>query len=53
MEQLNKSSKSENVISVDQKLCRIVIVSLLYLTTSRLDSAFTVGICTRFQVNSK
>ncbi|CAL9000091.1 unnamed protein product, partial [Prunus brigantina] len=39
--------------SVDQKSYRSMIGSLLYLTASRPDIAFNVGICARFQANPK
>ncbi|XP_070009738.1 uncharacterized protein [Nicotiana sylvestris] len=39
--------------SVDQKLYRGMIGSLLYLTTSRPDIIFSVGLCARFQANPK
>ncbi|XP_070026701.1 intracellular protein transport protein USO1-like [Nicotiana sylvestris] len=39
--------------SVDQKLYRGMIGSLLYLTTSRPDIVFSVGICARFQAIPK
>jgi len=39
--------------SVDPSLYRSMIGSLLYLTTSRPDIAFSVGICARFQANPK
>ncbi|XP_070011816.1 secreted RxLR effector protein 161-like [Nicotiana sylvestris] len=39
--------------SVDQKLYRGMIGSLLYLTASRPDIVFSVGFCARFQANSK
>ena len=35
--------------SVDVKLYRSMIGCLLYLTASRLDIAFSVGVCSRFQ----
>ena len=34
---------------VDQKLCRSMIVSLLYVTVSRPDAMFSVCMCARFQ----
>ncbi|XP_070044890.1 uncharacterized mitochondrial protein AtMg00810-like [Nicotiana tomentosiformis] len=40
-------------LSVDQKLYRGMISSLLYLTVSRPDIVFSVGLCARFQANSK
>jgi len=38
---------------VDPSLYRSMIGSLLYLTTSRPDIAFSVGVCARFQANPK
>ncbi|XP_070017619.1 uncharacterized protein [Nicotiana sylvestris] len=37
--------------SVDQKLYRGMIGSLLYITTSKPDIIFSVGLCARFQAN--
>jgi hypothetical protein len=39
--------------SVDQKLYRYMIGSLLYLTASRPDIMFSVCMCARFQANPK
>ncbi|XP_070044932.1 secreted RxLR effector protein 161-like [Nicotiana tomentosiformis] len=39
--------------SVDQKLYKGMIGSLLYLTTSRPDIIFNIVLCARFQVNPK
>jgi len=39
--------------SVDLSLYRSMIGSLLYLTASRPDIAFSVGVCARFQANPK
>ncbi|XP_070010635.1 uncharacterized mitochondrial protein AtMg00810-like [Nicotiana sylvestris] len=39
--------------SVDQKLYRGMIGSLLYLTASRPNIVFSVGLCARFQANLK
>ena len=41
--------KHLNEVDVDQTLYRSMIVSLLYLTASRPDLAFSVGVCDRFQ----
>jgi len=38
---------------VEQKLYRGMIGSLLYLTASRPDIVFSVGLCTRFQTSPK
>jgi hypothetical protein len=37
--------------SVDQREYRSIIRSLLYLTATRLDIQFIVGLCTRFQAS--
>ena len=47
---LTNDSSSE---SVDVTLYRSMIGCLLYLTTSRPDVAFSVGVCSRFQSNPK
>ena len=39
--------------SVDLSLYRSMIGSLLYLTTSRLDISYSVGVCARYQANIK
>ncbi|XP_058725473.1 uncharacterized mitochondrial protein AtMg00810-like [Vicia villosa] len=43
-----KLSKDECGTSVDQSLYRSMIGSLLYLTASRPDIAFAVGVCARY-----
>ncbi|XP_070003535.1 uncharacterized mitochondrial protein AtMg00810-like [Nicotiana sylvestris] len=43
----------EPASSVYQKLYRGMIGSLLYLTSSRPDIVFSVGLCARFQANPK
>ncbi|XP_058758414.1 secreted RxLR effector protein 161-like [Vicia villosa] len=48
-----KLSKDEGGISVDQSLYRSMIGSLLYLTASRPDIAFAVGVCARYQAETK
>ena len=40
-------------VEVDPTLYRTMISSLLYLTTSRPDIAFSVGLCARFQAAPK
>ena len=45
--------KDENEKSVDQKLYRGMIGSLLYLTASRPDLMFSVCLCARYQSNPK
>ena len=39
--------------SVDSSLYRSMIDSLLYLVTSRPDISYSVGVCARYQANSK
>ncbi|KAH9779116.1 hypothetical protein KPL71_007601 [Citrus sinensis] len=39
--------------SVDPSLYRSMIGSLLYLTASRLDICFSIGVCARYQANPK
>ena len=48
-----KLDLDEHGISVDQKLYRGMIGSLLYLTASRPDIVFSVGLCARFQSDPK
>ncbi|BFG37724.1 hypothetical protein CerSpe_239980 [Prunus speciosa] len=48
-----KLSKDSHGKSVDQKLYRSMIGSLLYLTASRPDISFSVGLCARFQSDPK
>ncbi|XP_058732873.1 uncharacterized mitochondrial protein AtMg00810-like [Vicia villosa] len=48
-----KLSKDEGGTSVDQSLYRGMIGSLLYLTASRPDIAFTIGVCARYQAKPK
>jgi hypothetical protein len=39
--------------SIDPSMYRSMIGSLMYLTASRPDIAFSVGVCARFQANPK
>jgi len=48
-----KLTKDESAIYVDQSMYRSMIGSLLYLTTSRLDITFVVGVCARYQAEPK
>jgi hypothetical protein len=49
-----KLSKDENGVNVDQSLYRSMIIgSLLYLTASRPDITFVVGVCARYQAEPK
>jgi len=48
-----KLSKDENGVAVDQSLYISMIGSLQYLTTSRPDIIFVVGVCARYKVEPK
>ena len=48
-----KLSKDENGVKVEQSLYRSMIGSLLYLTASRPDITFVVGVCARYQAEPK
>jgi len=48
-----KLSKDENGVGVDQSLYRSMIGSLLYLTASRPDITFAIGVCGRYQAEPK
>lgn len=48
-----KLSKDENGVVVDQSLYRSMIGSLLYLTASRPDKTFALGVCARYQTEHK
>jgi hypothetical protein len=48
-----KLSKDENGVAVDQSMYRSMIGSLLYLTASRPDTTFDVGVCARYQAGPK
>ncbi|KAG9442558.1 hypothetical protein H6P81_018412 [Aristolochia fimbriata] len=49
-EKLHRDSEG---VGADQHLHRSMIGSLLYLTTSRPDLCFSVGVCARYQANPK
>jgi hypothetical protein len=48
-----KLTRDEQGVSVDQSQYSSMIGSLLYLTTSRPDITFDVGVCARYQVDPK
>ncbi|CAM8914093.1 unnamed protein product [Rhodiola kirilowii] len=48
-----KITKDEAGTCVDQTLYRSMIGSLLYLTASRPDIAYAIGVCARYQANPK
>ena len=48
-----KLSKNERGVNVDPTLYRSMIGSLLYLTTSRPNICYNVGVCTRYQSDTK
>ncbi|KAK2379434.1 putative mitochondrial protein [Trifolium repens] len=48
-----KLTKDDKGISVDQSLYRSMIGSLLYLTASRPDITYAVGVCARYQADPK
>ncbi|XP_031277087.1 uncharacterized protein LOC116135516 [Pistacia vera] len=51
MSSILKLSKDVNGKKVDNKLFRSMICSMLYLTASKPDLCFSVGVCARFQAN--
>ena len=53
MSSSGKLDQDEEGISIDQKLYRGMIGSLLYLTASRPDIMFSVCLCARYQSNPK
>lgn len=48
-----KMFKDENGVKVDEKLYRAMIGSLLYLTASRPDLCYSVGVCARYQASPR
>jgi len=48
-----KLTRDESGISVDQSMYRSMIGSLLYLTTSRSDITFAIGVCAKYQAELK
>jgi len=48
-----KLTKDESGISVDQSMYRSMVATLLYLTASRPDITFVVGVCARYQAEPK
>lgn len=48
-----KLSRDEHGVDVDQSLYRSMLWSLLFLTSSRPDMTFVVGVCVRYQDKPK
>lgn len=53
MSTTDKITKNLNGKSVDTKIYRNMIGSLLYLSTSRLDISYSIGACVRYQADPK
>ena len=53
MSSFTKLNVDSSGVEVSPTLYRSIIGSLLYLTASRPDIAFNVGVCARYQANPK
>ena len=53
MSSSTKLNVDSSVVEVSPTLYRIIIRRLLYLTASRPDIAFSMGVCARYQAASK
>ena len=53
MSSSTKLSSDPSGVEVNPTLYRSIIGNLLYLTTSRLDISFSVGVCAQFQAAPK
>ena len=53
MSSLARLSSNPSGVEVNLTLYRSIIGSLLYLTASKLDMTFSVGVCARFQATPK
>ena len=53
MSSSTKLNVDSSGVEVSPTLYRSIIGSLLYLTASRPDIAFSVGVCARYQANPK
>ena len=53
MSSFTKLNVDSSGVEVSPTLYRSIIGSLLYLTASRPDIAFSVGVCARYQANPK
>ena len=53
MSSSTKLNVDSSGVEVSPTLCRSIIGSLFYLTASRPDIAFSIGVCARYQVAQK